>query len=121
MKHVASLSEEHRESLQSLMKRSPNHRVRQRAHAILLSARGYSIETLSDIFEAHRNTISDWLDLWQAEGVGALESALEDAPRSGRPRSTTAEQESVLLEAIEENPRDICRALRSVKKKLVSR
>lgn len=109
-----------RRELGVLLKISPDHRVCQRAQAILLSTRGCTIEALADIISVHRNTISEWLDLWQTEGVSGtradeLADILKDAPRSGRPSSLTAEEEQILLAEIEENPRSIHEALRSVK------
>lgn len=122
MKFIEALSAEQKQELHSLVKNNPHHRVRQRAQAILLSARGYMIEELADMFNAHRNTISEWLDLWRTEGLHAATASdlaviLEDAPRSGRPSSLTAEQEQMLLEEIETNPKSIDGALRQVKKR----
>lgn len=117
MKFVPELEAEDQQQLQHLLKTSANHRVRQRAHAILLSARGYSIDALADIFAMHRNTISEWLDLWINERSTCLETALEDAPRSGRPLSITDEQQKMLLSEIQADPRSITKALRSIKKK----
>ena len=113
MKFVRDLAIEQQQQLQSLVKTSPTFRVRQRSHAILLSARGYTIETLADIFSAHRNTISEWIDAWEDSGVDSL----EDAPRSGRPPLLGPEGETVLLEALEVNPRSITQAIGAVKKR----
>ena len=111
-KYVSSLSEAQQSELQQLIKTSPDHRVRQRAHAIMLSGRNYSIETLADIFSVHRNTISEWIDSWQQTGVASL----SDAPRSGRPPLLSQEQQKVLLEEIDKNPRGLTEAIRAVKK-----
>lgn len=113
MKFVRDLPVAQQQELQTLVKTSRSYRVRQRAHAILLSSRGYAIETLSDIFSVHRNTISEWIDAWHASGTDSL----EDAPRSGRPPLLSAEQEQLLLDELEINPRSITEALRAVKKR----
>lgn len=113
MKFVRELPVDQRKELERLVKISPNHRVRQRAQAILLSARRYPIDTLADIFSVHRNTVSEWIDFWEADGVDSL----QDAPRSGRPPALTEEQEQVLLAEIEKNPRSIGEALRALKKR----
>ena len=63
------------------MRRSPVFRVRQRAHAILLSAKDYRIDQLVDIFEVDRDTITRWLDRWDEDRFDGL----EDAPRSFAP------------------------------------
>lgn len=81
MKYVSTLSDEQRCELLGIRKRSDCHRERERAHAVLLSAKGYSLDQLADILEADRGTISHWLDDWQAHGV----EGLSDAPKPGRP------------------------------------
>jgi len=84
-------------------------RVRQRAHAILLSAKGYRIDQLVDIFfpdlrsGVDRDTITRWLDRWQEDHFDGL----EDAPRSGRPRSIVVEEEASVLKQVEEDPRQL--------------
>jgi len=113
MKFVRDLTLEQQQELQALVKSSPTFRVRQRAHAILLSARGYAIDALADIFSAHRNTISEWIDAWEDSGVDSL----EDAPRSGRPPLLGPDGEKVLLDALEINPRSVTQAIRAVKKR----
>ena len=113
MKFVRELAIEQQQQLQSLVKTSSTFRVRQRAHAILLSSRGYTIEALADIFSAHRNTISEWIDAWHDAGIDSL----EDAPRSGRPPLLGPEGEQALLDELEINPRSVTQAIRAVKKR----
>lgn len=121
MKFIPELTDEEQEYLQELHKSSSVHRVRERAHAILLSSRGYTIDALADIFTAHRNTVSEWLDLWLLHEGELQELSLEDAPRSGRPLSFTEEQKQVLLNEIGEEPRSLRQVLVDVKKKRQSR
>lgn len=83
------------------MRTSPSFRTRQRAHAVLLSARGYRIGQLTDIFEVDRDTIARWLDRWERD------EGLDDAPRSGRPRVTTPEQQAALLEQLHADPKQL--------------
>lgn len=52
-----------------------------RAHAVLLSARRYSIDQIADIYEQDRDRVSLWLDWW----VDYEFDGLADDPRSGRP------------------------------------
>lgn len=80
MKRV-SLSEWERQVLRQAHKSATSHRERQRAHAILLSDKGYRLDQLADIFEADRDTISRWLDDWREHGIDGL----RDAPKPGRP------------------------------------
>ena len=115
-KYVSELDRSTEQKLEQLVKRSPNYRVRQRAHAVLLSARQYTVDTLADIFSVHRNTVSEWIDAWEQDRFDSL----EDAPRSGRPPMLTAEEEQILIEAVENNPQRISEALAEVKKRRAS-
>jgi transposase len=55
--------------------------LRRRAHAILLSNLGYSIDQISDILAVRRGTVSIWLNAWKADGL----SRLTDKAHAGRP------------------------------------
>jgi len=80
-KFVQPLTEAQRLRLKEVHKTDPSARTRMRAHAILLSARGYSLDRIADIYEQDRDRVSLWLDWWgQYEFEG-----LDDDPRSGRP------------------------------------
>ena len=82
MKFVAKLNGREKISLYELMRTSNSFKVRQRAHAILLSSNKIRIDMLSEIFEVDRDTVSEWIRRWSVKGV----QGLADAPRSGRPR-----------------------------------
>lgn len=80
-KFVAPLTDEQRLRLQSIYKSDPLWRTRQRAQAVLLSARGYTVNQLAELFEIDRDRIAQWLDWWNE----FLFDGLADEPRSGRP------------------------------------
>ena len=80
MKRVI-LNESERQVLEQAHKSAPSHRERVRAHAILLSAKGYRLNQLADIFEADRDTVSRWSEDWLTFGL----EGLRDAARPGRP------------------------------------
>ena len=82
MKFVLPLTDVDKEALMSLHRSGRTHRQRQRAHAVLLSAKHYTLDQIADVVEAERETVSRWLDLWQEQGL----LGLMDAPKSGRPR-----------------------------------
>lgn len=82
MKFVSNLSNTELNTLNKLIKDASQHRTRQRAHAIVLSAKNYSIDDLSNIFDVHRDTVSRWIDVWGEQGMNGL----FDAPKPGRPR-----------------------------------
>ena len=79
--------------LKYLADTSTDRRERNRAHALLLSAKGYYIEQLSDIFFVDRDTVARWLDRWQqSKREAAPMSSLKDGQRSGRPGKLSVEQ-----------------------------
>ena len=100
MKFVRALTETETQALRQLHKTGPTHRERQRAHALLLSAKGYTLEQLADIFDLDRDTLSQWIDVFHAQGI----TALGDAPKSGRPRKLDAPMREMLVKEVRENP-----------------
>jgi len=97
MKFITALSDSNRVALEQAHRDGPTHRQRQRAQAILLSARGYTLEQLADFFQTRRDTISGWLDAWQ-EGAMA---GLQDAPKPGRTPKMDAIIRTYLHEMLE--------------------
>ena len=87
MKFVYSLSKDEEKKLNKLIRSSSTHRTRQRAHAIMLSAKKYPIDSIAVIFDVHRDTVSRWIDVWVEKGIHGL----FDAPKPGRPRITDAD------------------------------
>jgi transposase len=87
------LTSEEQQHLTLLYKTSDDHRERQRAHALLLSARRYSISDLAELFDLDRDTISRWMNRWQ-EWLADTQKApdLRDQRRSGRPAVLSADQ-----------------------------
>jgi transposase len=80
MIRVGSLSEEQRHALEHLRRRAVG-RVSQRAHMVLLSARGYSPPQIADIFAVGEDTVRHWLQQFLRAGPAGL----ADRPRPGRP------------------------------------
>ena len=98
---VASLAAEDEGMLRYLREQGETPRIRKRAHAILLSAAGQSIDELAKIFEVRRDTVRDWLTRWERDGV----CGLADAPRSGRPPILTEEQQARAVAMLKQEPR----------------
>ncbi len=96
MKRV-TLSEPERQDLQQAHKCASSHRERMRAHAVLLSGKGYNLEQLADIFEADRDTVSRWLDDWQVLGLAGL----SDAPKPGRPAKLDERGHAILAHSLQ--------------------
>lgn len=71
--------------LKTCKKTSNSERERDRAHALLLSNKGYTINQLSAVFEVRRATVSEWFNRWEESGMAGL----SDAEKSGRPTNFT--------------------------------
>ncbi len=59
---VEELSPETEKLLRRIQKESRHYQVRQRAHCILLSFEGFTIEQLIKIFQVSRKTIYNWIN-----------------------------------------------------------
>lgn len=106
MKFVSDLSEAQRASLEQVYRHGSVHRLRQRAQAVLLSAKGFTLEQLAAMCEVHPETVSGWLNHWQERGLDGL----ADAPKSGRRRKIDAALEAELLDLLQ-NPTPDLKAL----------
>jgi len=98
---VKPLDTEQRTTLKQLMQTHPNHRVRMRAHAVLLSDRRYSLDQIADIFEVDRDTVGAWLARWNDDDTDGL----EDDPRTGRPATLTTEEKEAAIKLVLTEPR----------------
>lgn len=104
---VSALSEEGQRQLEGLWRAGRSHRVRQRAHAVLLSAQGYTLDQAADVLRVDRDAVSRWLARWERGGL----SALADAPKSGRPPKVDAALEAEVVAAASESPASVRRTL----------
>jgi len=91
-KRYVKLSSLEEKELRAWKKNSHLERERDRAHAILLSNKGYSIEQLSGIFEVRRATMGEWFDRWEESGI----KGLSDAAKKGRPSIFTKSEQKKL-------------------------
>ena len=87
--------------MEKLNKNSSSARVRTRAHAILLSSEGFTIEELMEIFHVKRDTISRWLNNWEQYNF----EGLQDKMRKGRTPTLNKNEENILKQLIFESPR----------------
>ena len=104
---VAALSEEGQRQLEGLWRSGRSHRVRQRAHAVRLSAKGYTLDQIADVLEVDRDAVSPTLDRWERGGAAAL----EEGHRPGRQPKVDAVLEAEVLSAACEQPASLRRAL----------
>jgi len=71
-KFVSPLDEETLTKLENLVKNAENARIRQRAHAIRLSSKNFSIDEMASIFNVRRNAVSSWITHWEQKGFDGL-------------------------------------------------
>ena len=103
MRFIQNLSPETHSLLHRIYKESQYHRVRQRAHCILLSAQGITTTALMAIFSVDRITIYNWFYAWEAHHLAGL----YDKKRGGRPPKLTDEEQNTVQHYLEQHPRDI--------------
>jgi transposase len=77
---VGGLTDAQRQGLERLRRRAVG-RVSQRAHMVLLSARGYTVQRIAEVFDCGEDVVRQWLHRYVEQG----EAGLADLPRSGRP------------------------------------
>ena len=77
--------------------------LRRRAHAILLSHKGHTINQIRDILGVKRDTVSTWLSQWEKDGI----EGLQDKPREGRPSLLNESELAVLQQLVEEHPHQL--------------
>ena len=110
MRVLHDISPETRHVLQRLSKESQHHRVRQRAHGLLLSCQGFNTTALRAIFSVHRLTISHGFDAWEAHHFAGL----YDKKRYGRPPKLTAEEQDQAQHSLTQHPSDISKVVQLV-------
>lgn len=109
---ISKLSKAQVQKLEELRDHGGNPRIRHRAHAILLSFQGTTVNGLARIFQTGRNAICRWLDRWEEEGMNGL----GDKPRPGAPTKLTDDEQVRAMELLEQHPRSSGKVLLEVKK-----
>ena len=111
MKFAQPIPEAVRVTLEEMYRHHPTFRCRQRAQAILLSLRGFTLPQIWSILAVRRDAISDWIDRWEQEGL----LGLYDRPRAGRPRIYTESKVNLLKNLVDEEPRQLKKAQAQLK------
>lgn len=103
MKFIKDLSWETEKVLERFYKDSKHSQVRQRAHCILLSFRGFKIQQLMAIFALSRQTIHYWQVRWEDKKLVGLYDQM------GRIRKTklTSEQQKKVNEWVKAEPKSL--------------
>jgi transposase len=98
------LSEGQTEQLIHMVKKEECPRARNRAHAILLLFGDHmSFEEVASILRVHVNTIRNWADRWIEEGSDGL----YDLEGRGAKPIFSKEEEKIILECLEKEPRSL--------------
>src|SRR5712691_6536596 len=103
MRFIQGLSHETTQLLQRIYQHSEHHRVRQRAHGVLLSFQGYTPKELAHIFHVDRITIYHWFDAWETRRFPGL----YDRQGKGRPPSFTPEQKDEIRQWVKLFPKNL--------------
>jgi len=101
-------------TLTELNKNGPKHVLRERAQILLLNHRGYSIPSLTELFNHHRDSISNLIDRWDNIGLAGLYTK----PGQGRPTIIKESKASEVLLQIHENPRSLKTVMAKISKEL---
>jgi transposase len=90
MRFIENVGQETISMLQRIYKQSKHHRVRQRAHCILLSFQRHTTTELVEIFQVDRLPIYHWFHAWESRRL----TGLYDQAKQGRPAKCTPEQKA---------------------------
>jgi transposase len=103
MRFIEDISQETLSILQRIYKHSKHHRVRQRAHCILLSFQRSTTTELLKIFQVDRITIYHWFDAWESRRLAGL----YDHTKQGRPPKCTQEQKEHIRQWAKAFPKNL--------------
>jgi transposase len=106
LRFVKNVSDEAKAQLTEAFRNAPDFAFRKRAHAVLLSAMGHTINQLQAIFDVDRDTVAAWFDRFEAGGVEGLKSL----PKPGRPSIYTPDEVRQLKELVGHEPRQVKQA-----------
>lgn len=100
---VRSLSRAERKAIRKLRKRAPNVDVYRRTQAVHFSSEGLKVQQIAEIVGRSRVSVTRWLHEFDKNGL----LALWPGKSTGRPPKADADFQAALIEAVEQNPRDL--------------
>jgi len=114
---IENLTELEISSLKQGYKKGKSHTYRSRCRAILLSHEGWECTDLAIHFETNLVTVYSWLNRWEEGGIEAM------SDKKGRGRkpildSSESKHVEIVIEAVDESPSNINKALSKIKKEL---
>lgn len=108
---IQELSPETIRLLQRMYRSSDHHQVRQRAHCLLLSFKGFNVTELMSIFGVTRKTIYTWFDAWEDKCLVGL----YDRPGRGRKATFSDEEKAQIRAWAKANPKNLNAVLAKIK------
>ena len=103
MRYIKGLSKETLKLLKRIYKFSKFEQVRQRSLVIQLSYQGYKIAELMEIFQVSRNTIYNWFNAWDKNGLVGF----YDSKGRGRKQKLNIEYQQKIKQWVKENPKNL--------------
>ena len=101
--YVRSLSRAERKAIRKLRKRPPNVEVYRRTQAVHFSSEGLKVQQIAEIVGRSRISVTRWLHAFDRRGL----LALWPGKSTGRPPKADSDFQAALVEAVEQNPRDL--------------
>jgi len=117
VRYVHPLIDTERDLLKNTMTHDTSPRARARAHSLLLSSQGLTIEEITKIYPVDRDTVSTWIRTWEHDGPASL----HDTPRSGRPPKLTPDEQTLAIAYIKDEPRSLTQVVERLTQKTAKR
>jgi len=89
--------------LERIYHNSQHHQVRQRAHCILLSHRGWTMNELLEVFGISRRTLQYWFSRWKQDRL----IGLYDRAGRGRKSKLKEDEQEQVVELIKAEPKNL--------------
>jgi transposase len=86
-----------------MYKNAPIHRMRQRAHIILMSNNMMKLQSIALSVGLDRDTVSSTIDAWESIGIRGL----YDSQRSGRPPIFSEDENKIINSLVEKEPKQL--------------
>jgi len=103
MRFITRLAPETQQLLKTIEQKSKYYQVRHRAKSILLSYQGYKISQIMLLFDVSRNTVYNWLNNWEIDGLNGL----YNLKGRGRKSILNNQQELEVKELIKSQPKSL--------------
>lgn len=113
-RYITNLSAEQLQELEDGYKYGENNLFRMHCQAILLSYRGYTVQALMQLFDCRKNTIYDWFNRYEQQGI----EGLRIKPGRGRKPKLQDADRAVVEAKIQEHPRKLSLAKAAIEKQL---